>query len=656
MAKKIIIVSLILILSIGIIIGVSFVDTSKGSVYLKNANIVADVNTDGSLDITETWVVKFGEDTRNLYKTFNLNDTSSANVDGEVINVSATYDGELLKYNEGFHYTNYNSISSSDYGSYYVDNQGSSKYELGFIFSPTASGTKTFVFSYTLTNVVTAYNDVADFYWQAFGADFSLYIKDLSVTVNLPEGATSDDANILAFYHCENAYSEYNFSGNSVVYTAKRVSAETLVEPRILLPLNYFNQTAVNRKLDLNKRVAFIAYEQNLIDEWKVKVKEENTRFILDIVISALVLGLSAGLAIFLNLMNRRVKGEHPEYVREIPTGWSAAELGIPFYYYDGGIEAKKLRGRILSATVLELSRRDYIKIEPTARVDDDDYTIEICEVTGSQSADLKPHERTLLGLLTRARSFAGHAFTMDEFEKYAKKNYSTINTELKTFIKQASAKFEGGGYKDKFSGIVKWEPRIGMLLLIIGAFMFAAATMTFTPIGVICGGVMLIVGTPKVMRLNKKGEDIYETAHGLKRFLLDFSNMKEYEVPHLVLWEEYLVYATMMGISEQVVKQLKLVYPELSEPAEPNIVRSRGYVYTYIWLSTGRRGGFGGNDFGSRMDSALTRINNSVVNLSRPKGGGGSGGGFGGGFGRGGGGVGGGGGGFGGGGGGARR
>ena len=45
-----------------------------------------------------------------------------------------------------------------------------------------------------------------------------------------------------------------------------------------------------------------------------------------------------------------------------------------------------------------------------------------------------------------------------------------------------------------------------------------------------------------------------------------DFSLLNEREVPDLKLWEKYLVFATAFGISEKVLKQLKVVYPEITD------------------------------------------------------------------------------------------
>ena len=51
---------------------------------------------------------------------------------------------------------------------------------------------------------------------------------------------------------------------------------------------------------------------------------------------------------------------------------------------------------------------------------------------------------------------------------------------------------------------------------------------------------------------------------YGLKKFLVEFSNMKTKEVMDVHLWDEYLMFAYLFGIADEVAKQLKNLYPEV--------------------------------------------------------------------------------------------
>ena len=55
----------------------------------------------------------------------------------------------------------------------------------------------------------------------------------------------------------------------------------------------------------------------------------------------------------------------------------------------------------------------------------------------------------------------------------------------------------------------------------------------------------------------------------GLKKFLLDFSIMPEREYFEVEIWEEYLIFAQLLGIADKVEKQFKKLYPDFNEIAK---------------------------------------------------------------------------------------
>ena len=65
----------------------------------------------------------------------------------------------------------------------------------------------------------------------------------------------------------------------------------------------------------------------------------------------------------------------------------------------------------------------------------------------------------------------------------------------------------------------------------------------------------------------------------GLKKFLLDFTLIKEKEAVEAVLWKEYLVFGALYGIAETVAKQLKDINPQLLEQEDG------GFDYATLYL-----------------------------------------------------------------------
>ena len=71
---------------------------------------------------------------------------------------------------------------------------------------------------------------------------------------------------------------------------------------------------------------------------------------------------------------------------------------------------------------------------------------------------------------------------------------------------------------------------------------------------------------------LRKEAEQLY----GLKRYLLEYTLIPDREPLEVHIFEEYLIYAQMMGIAKQVAKEFKELYPDIVE-------QSHYYSYDYI-------------------------------------------------------------------------
>src|SRR5699024_2591178 len=105
------------------------------------------------------------------------------------------------------------------------------------------------------------------------------------------------------------------------------------------------------------------------------------------------------------------------------------------------------------------------------------------------------------------------------------------------------------------------------------------------------------------------------------KRFLNDFGNFSIKELPEIVLWERYLVYATVFGLAQKVEKVMNVKITEFSNVSDIDYF-TLNYI-TNIHIA---------NLITSSMHSA---INTSQMTINRMNAGSSmsSGGGFGGGF-----------------------
>lgn len=70
----------------------------------------------------------------------------------------------------------------------------------------------------------------------------------------------------------------------------------------------------------------------------------------------------------------------------------------------------------------------------------------------------------------------------------------------------------------------------------------------------------------------NVMDDKIYEDStqlYGLKKYLQEFSDMKNKEAFEVKLWDEYLMFAYLFGMAEKVAKQFKNLYPEIVQEME---------------------------------------------------------------------------------------
>lgn len=74
---------------------------------------------------------------------------------------------------------------------------------------------------------------------------------------------------------------------------------------------------------------------------------------------------------------------------------------------------------------------------------------------------------------------------------------------------------------------------------------------------------------------LTKQGWDQLDEILGLKRYLLEFSLIRERGIHETVIWQDYMVYAMLLGIADKVAPQIKELYPDVL----PQVERYESYI-----------------------------------------------------------------------------
>ncbi len=290
----------------------------------------------------------------------------------------------------------------------------------------------------------------------------------------------------------------------------------------------------------------------------------------VDIVLSILILILSG--ILFFVIKRFFTKKARPkksktdtDYVREVPDGWTPAEMCPLYYYFD---KKNIYIDESMSATILDLARKGYLEIFD----DGDDKTPTELKLKNLDKTNLKVHEGILLSLLENVAPL-NQVFDMEDFEKYLKANQEYAAKQIDEYRK-ASEKLgkdlnlymTNDPKQKKVLSIGAALFILAIALLYFDNVFFELGVALFSEIALGILGFLLSAAASVSNRLTEKGQHWYLYFHKLSSYMIDFSSLDEHDVDALKLWDEYMVYATAMGIAEKVSKNMQIAYPNLQE------------------------------------------------------------------------------------------
>ena len=140
---------------------------------------------------------------------------------------------------------------------------------------------KTFVYKYTLKNVVTKYNDIAEFNRKIIDTGWDVPLNYVQIHIQLPEGASKDE--IRVFGHGPLTGESKITDGQNVEYILDRLYPGYYVETLVLFPPRLVpgstrvkEEDALQRILDNEKKLADEANAER--ERARKEVEEYNRR------------------------------------------------------------------------------------------------------------------------------------------------------------------------------------------------------------------------------------------------------------------------------------------------------------------------------------------------------------------------------------------
>lgn len=612
---------------------------SEASLHLNNLDFNVQINEDGSMNVTETWDIDISE-TNTLYKTFDIDkEKYTAITDFKVEEITNGTIKEFRKTDLWKHHI--------DENYYFGGINQDGNYEVAWGVNITSNAKRKYEISYRVIDAVKKYGDCTELYWQFIGDRFEIKADKITGTIKLPVPVQNKEE-LRVWGHTKYLNGEiYATDTRTIEFHLEDYTANEYVEVRILMPTYVMNNLEFT-SLE-NKEAEILEEEEKEAAEANARRAKRDKQMQITIIAITAIVGL-IGL-VFINGIRKNIKAlkNNPkiepevklDYYRELPDE-IATPLEANFILNKGTFDFSKT----ISATILDLTLKGYIKVEQI------DKTINI-EILDKDTSELPKDELRVLELLKNAEENkrakekneeAKKLLTMKDVEKYIEQKPEKIikvQGEFEKIAKDVSenkAKYDKKIAKKSETYITKVIGYIFLLIAVVMAVIIGnAVTGEFVPniikYALIAGSFTTIVLITNLVLISKlinrfsgftsKGINEQEQWKAFKKYMEDFSLLDEKEIPHLVIWEKYLIFATAFGIADKVIKQLKIIYPELNEQDTLN---------NLVLFAAMSNSGVLNTNFISSLNTSTSHMYSSTYSSGSGSGGGFSGGGGGGG------------------------
>lgn len=620
-----------------IFIAILFISTfsKAGDLKLKTLDYDVKLNADGTANVVETWKIQI-EDTNTLFKTFEIDKNKYKEItDVQVSEIKSN--GDEIKFKKKNQYQ-YHVDKNCYYGLIYKG-----KFEIAWG-AHVEDSIKTYQISYKIIDAVKNYNDCSEFYWQFISTESEIPANIVTGTIKLPK-VVDNKENLKVWAHGPLNGNIKIQSNDTVVFEVENLKTNTMLEARVVTnPDIFYNNLNIS---NTDKLSSILKQEQKWADEANALRQKKQMifiiLFILEIIIAIVIIIKIVKYHKELKNTPKLKPEQESQYYRDIPDE-SATPAQAAFLYYFRNLGMQMNMPKIISATMLNLCMKKCIEFEVS---EDKKNQIKVILLPNTVGEKLSEDEEIVYGIFEEIVKAGQNSFTMKEFKKYAENHPSSLQNKfnkIETVVKRIQENKKNYDKKliDSYN---KWRIKgVGYIVFSIFSMIILSALSSITILNSLIPkvAVSVILAMPSFIsgiycciiggrynRLTQKGINEKEQWMGLKRYMEDFSMIKDKTVPELVLWEKYLVFATAFGIADKVLKQLKVVYPQITDT---EYMASHGYTYMYLMYSHNIN-----NSFINTLNSSISSTYNSI-NYSSGSGAGGGfsgGGGFGGGGGR---------------------
>ncbi len=508
-----------------------------------------------------------------------------------------------------------NQLIPARVGSFYVRDEADQYYIKWFY--NVANTDKIFTLKYTVNNAVTLHRDIAELYWQWIGDQWEVPQKNITVNLQLPPGIPGSD--IQAWAHGPSEGIVSILSTQQVSFRLPYLSSGDFFEGRVIFPKNIFTSGAVGS----STKEVIQRQENQFIQETQNKL---NTQRKIAFIFGGFNFIFTLGMVIFFGKTVIDFWRGHKEKplpkINQSNTLWEPPSDLSPAQVEQLLHARKTLTPKSFTATVLNLVHLRYFTFVRSDKkygflfpdwkyylVRVDNQPVE--KLTG---VDLRVYQFLIDDVgEQRIKQSDGQMFVaipLDQIVQHCKDHPTSSNLFFKVLEDVAFRANLIGGYFDRSAHSSRFAAPAITAAVVGGCFAFVTlfaihtsdspfarlmAAQNIVITGLVFTGVMIMLDH----RERRTDQGALETA-GWKAFqkhLTDYKTTGNYAIDSVVLWEKYLVYGTLLGVSAKTLSQLPVNFSAADQT-----------IATGHWagFSNGSGGGFGQSfhSFSSALNS----------------------------------------------------
>lgn len=474
--------------------------------------------------------------------------------------------------------------------------QSSNAYEFK-VFYPTNDETITFVFEYTIKELITNYADTAELNRKIVGTktDESL---DVDALIVLP-AKVADTQDLRAWAHGapQGKIELIEYDGKSAAHLSVANNP-----PNQFVEINMIFPTALTpnntNQVDELKKDEIIQRETQQVEADLKKYEQSKRVKQLGLVIACSGIILMPIFCVYYYLTKRRQLNPNPvklpEHIFELPEELTPAIMATAVLRHTPTSDD-------FAATILDLARKEIITLE---------------EVQNTQRRVLTRKQETTLEI-KKGKRYEERKM-LQKHEKYAL-DYILPKGQTRTLVdieKAVERKSQSNSYYRLWTRFVNYtqiqgmrrygsqkEQQTAMSMLLLGSILscilygvafvllinlYYTNYLIFLAIGAVATLIVYVVMyfVMKNYPIQTAEQDrMQQEWAGFRNMLHDIGNFKMREIASLELWQEYLVYAVSLGVADKVMEAMRIQLPksDMEQIALARTLHSDPYVWMHL-------------------------------------------------------------------------